>query len=39
MWTILKTIFKNMVNVDLDKVPQKSLVATMLVETEALSKM
>ena len=39
MWTILKTIFKNMVNVDLDKVPQKSLAATMLVETEALSKM
>ena len=28
-----------MVNVDLDKVPQKSLAATMLVETEALSKM
>ena len=39
MWTILKTTFKNMVNVDLDKVPQKSLAATMLVETEALSKM
>ena len=39
MWAILKTIFKNMVNVDLDKVPQKSLAATMLVETEALSKM
>ena len=28
-----------MVNVDLDKVPQKSLAATMLVEIEALSKM
>ena len=36
---LLKTIFKKMVNVDLDKVPQKSLAATMLVETEALSKM
>ena len=36
---LLKTIFKKMVNVDLDKVPQKSLAATMLVEIEALSKM
>ena len=36
---LLKTILKKMVNVDLDKVPQKSLAATMLVEIEALSKM
>ena len=36
---LLKTILKKMVKVDLDKVPQKSLAATMLVEIEALSKM
>ena len=39
MWTTLKNYFKKKVNVDLDKVPQKSLAATMLVEIEALSKM
>ena len=39
MWTTFKTVLKKMVNVDLDKVPQKSLAATMLVEIEALSKM
>ena len=35
----LKAIFKKMIYVDLDKVPQKSLAAAMLVEIEALSKM
>ena len=35
---LLKTIFKKMVNVDLDKVPQKSLAATVIVELEAFSK-
>ena len=39
MWTTFKNYFKKKVNVDLDKVPQKSLAATMLVEIEALSKM
>ena len=39
MWTILKTVLKNVVHIDLNNVPQKSLGATMLVETEAFSKM
>ena len=39
MWTILKTVLKNIVNIDLNNVPQKSLGATMLVEIEAFSKM
>ena len=39
MWTTFKNYFKKKVNVDLDKGPQKSLAATMLIEIEALSKM
>ena len=36
---LLKAIFLKKVNVDLNKMPRKSLAATMLVEIEALSKM